>query len=295
MAAVPTPPPPSPPPRLHPVEVALPATGVFVLESRHGDGFRMEPSRHDFWELFFVVGGGGAFILDDSTLPCAEDDVIVVPPGVRHQILDSAGSPLALYGLCLSPALVALDAAAPAAGKLILPPDLLPTLRNHLRRLLFEQSTARPGAGYLLAGRALALLGLMTRGHLAAQTRAGDGGLAEVMREYLDELNERFFEVAGIDHEAARLRMSRRRFTQLFRQLSGRSWLQQVTNLRVAHARHLLASTRRSVTAIAFECGFEELSSFYRAFKRETGLAPLAWRERAIAQSLSGKCCTWPL
>lgn len=267
-----------PAPRLYPVEVELPPLGVFVLESRHGDGFRMEPSRHAFWELFFVLAGAGEFVLDEETLPCAEEDVIVVPPGVRHQIRDQPGNPLSLYALCLSPEWVALDAAAPAAGRLELPADLLPGLRTGLRRLLFEQSTARPGAGYLLAGRALALLGLMTRARLAARARGG-GGMAEMMREYVDDLRERFFEPADIDSEAARLRMSRRRFTQLFRQLTGRSWLEHLTELRVAHARRLLADTRRSVTAIAFECGFEELSSFYRAFKKQTGLAPLAWRE----------------
>ena len=267
------------PTRLEPVEVALPSVGVFVLESRHGDGFRMEPSSHDFWELFFVLGGAGEFVLDGESLACGEDDVIVVPPATRHQILDRPGAPLALYALCLADAWVRLDPALPVAGKLTLPPDLLPGLRKGLRRLLFEQSTARPGARYLLVGRALALLGLVTRGQLAAQARAVEGGLVLVMREYLAELGERFFEASDIDSEAARLRMSRRRFTQLFRQLAGCSWLEQVTALRVGHAQHLLRSTRRSVTAIAFECGFEELSSFYRAFKKSTGMAPLEWRE----------------
>lgn len=273
------------PPRLQPVEVALPPAGVFVLESRHGDGFRMEPSCHDFWELFFVLGGAGEFVLDGESLACAEDDVIVVPPGMRHQIRDRSGAPLALYGLCLADAWVRLDPAAPVAGKLELPRDLLPGLRSGLRRLLFEQSTARPGARYLLVGRALALLGLMTRGQLAAQARAAaEGGLMRVMRDYLAELHERFFEASDIDSEAARLRMSRRRFTQLFRELAGCSWLEQVTALRVGHAQHLLSSTRRSVTAIAFECGFEELSSFYRAFKKTTGMAPLEWRERGLSK-----------
>ncbi len=267
-----------PAPRLRPVEVALPPLGVFVLESRHDDGFRMEPSRHAFWELFFVLAGAGEFVLDGETLPCAEEDVIVVPPGVRHQILDQPGRPLSLYALCLAPELVTLDAAAPAAGKLELPADLLPGLRTGLRRLLFEQSTARTGAGYLLVGRALSLLGLIARGRLAADCRGG--GMADVMREYVGDLRERFFEPADIDSEAARLRMSRRRFTQLFREITGRSWLEHLTELRVAHARHLLEATRRSVTAIAFECGFEELSSFYRAFKKQTGMAPLAWREK---------------
>lgn len=264
--------------RNQPVEVALPRQGVFVLESYHGPGFQMEPSSHDFWEVFFVLAGAGSFHLDGGVHECAEDDVMVVPPGVVHQIHDQPGRPMSLYALCLAESLVAVDGAELAAGRVPLPPDLLPRLRAELRRLLFEQTTAQPGSDYLLVGRALALLGLMVRGRLAVERRAGDGGLALVMEAYLKDLKQRFFEPTDIDREATRLRMSRRRFTQLFRQLTGESWLEHLTNLRMDYAQQLLRETRRSVTAIAFECGYEELSSFYRAFKKRHRTAPLDWR-----------------
>jgi len=261
------------------VDVVLPRHGVFVLESLHGAGFRMEPSVHDFWEVFFVLAGAGRFMLNEKTISCTEDDVIVVPPGTRHVIEDQPGLPLSLYALCLAPSWVALDAQGFKAGRLDLPAELLPSLRSDLRRLLFAQSTAQPGAAYLLVGRALSLLGRMTRGLLLEERRAmAGGGFTAAMAGYVEELEQRFFEPMDIDREAARLRMSRRRFTQLFRGLTGQSWLEHVTGHRMAHARLLLKQTRRSVTAIAFECGYEELSSFYRAFKKQAGMAPLEWR-----------------
>lgn len=266
--------------RNQPVEVVLPPHGVFVLESFHGSGFRMEPSAHEFWEVFFVLSGAGRFTLNEQIIACAEDAVIVVPPGTSHVIEDQPGRPLSLYALCLAPSWVALDVGGFKAGLLDLPADLLPRLRSDLRRLLFAQSTAQPGAAYLLVGRALALLGLMTRGVLMEKRRAAaGGGFSEVMSGYVKDLEQRFFEPMDIDREAARLRMSRRRFTQLFRVQTGQSWLEHITRLRIGHAQYLLRQTRRSVTAIAFECGYEELSSFYRAFKKQTGLAPLEWRE----------------
>ena len=51
-----------------------------------------------------------------------------------------------------------------------------------------------------------------------------------------------------------------------------------MTQLRVEYAKRLLRETKRSVTAIAFECGFEELSNFYRAFKKHAQVPPLEWR-----------------
>ena len=73
--------------------------------------------------------------------------------------------------------------------------------------------------------------------------------------------------------------MSRRRFTQLFREVTGSTWADHLADLRVGYARQLLEETDRSIVAIAFESGFEDLSSFYRAFKKRTGLAPNRWRQ----------------
>jgi AraC family L-rhamnose operon regulatory protein RhaS len=263
-----------------PVAVRLPPCGVFVLESHHGSGFRMEPSRHDFWEVFFVLSGEGEIELDERRERCAGEDVLVVPPGVVHRITDRPEKPLALYGLCVAPRWMELGLSGRlGSGRLTLAAEVVPALRMELRRLLFEQTMGQPGTEYLLVGRTLTLLGRLVRAELAESRRPPPGAkLAEVMKAYALALDQRFFEPTDIDREAAALRMSRRRFTQLFREQTGRSWLEHVTLLRVDYAKRLLASTRRSVTAIAFECGFEELSSFYRAFKKHCGMAPLEWR-----------------
>jgi len=47
------------------------------------------------------------------------------------------------------------------------------------------------------------------------------------------------------------------------------------------YACQLLRGTSRSVIATAFECGYEDLSGFYRAFKRHTGRPPRAWRDES--------------
>ena len=56
--------------------------------------------------------------------------------------------------------------------------------------------------------------------------------------------------------------------------------------LRVEHARRLLQQTHRTIASIAFECGFEDLSTFYRAFKREVGTSPRRWRQGSSKPSL---------
>jgi AraC-like DNA-binding protein len=66
----------------------------------------------------------------------------------------------------------------------------------------------------------------------------------------------------------------KRDFEEIFDESPGR-WLQQ---RRVRHAATLLTTTDLSVTQVAFESGFEDLSHFSRSFKQITGASPTAYR-----------------
>ena len=108
----------------------------------------------------------------------------------------------------------------------------------------------------------------------------------QAVDRYLAELPDRFFEPTMLDQVAGELGMSRRRFTGLFRERAGESWADRVARLRVGHACRLLTDTPRSIAAIAFEVGYEDLSGFYRAFKRFVGVPPDAYRRRSAGAAL---------
>jgi AraC-like DNA-binding protein len=48
----------------------------------------------------------------------------------------------------------------------------------------------------------------------------------------------------------------------------------------IAHAKQLLRRTRLSVNEIAYAAGFGTRNTFFRAFRRATGLSPTQYRKR---------------
>jgi AraC family L-rhamnose operon regulatory protein RhaS len=267
-------------PRRTPVPVELPPHGVFVWESHHDHGFRMPPERHPFAELFYVLDGSGVFHLDAAAHPCRAGDVVVAPPGTRHQIEDG-DHPLTLYGIGVATHLLAADPAALAglpAGRLATPGPASDRVRSGLRRLLFEQTSTRPGGRTLVVGLALQLVAELVRVGVTPPPRENTDH-ARVVGRFLAELADRFYEPVDTDRAAAELGLSRRSFTRLFRRAAGCSYAKYVERVRIDYACRLLRQTGRSVTTIAFECGFEDLSSFYRAFKRRKGAPPRQWRQ----------------
>jgi AraC-like DNA-binding protein len=80
---------------------------------------------------------------------------------------------------------------------------------------------------------------------------------------------------------AATAGLSRWRFSRRFREVTGMSFRAYVAAVRLARARHLLVSSRRSITDIAHDVGFYDLPHFDRTFRAWFGVTPLAFRRQA--------------
>jgi AraC-like DNA-binding protein len=273
-----------------PVEVALPEYGVYLLESHHAPEFRMVEQSHPFLELFFVLSGSGTFRIDGQVHPCQRNDLVVVPPRRVHVIHDDPARPLSLYAVCVA-ALVTrhepdLFQRLPV-GRVRVGNSLAGEVRTNIRRMLFEQTRQRAFGSTLIVGLTLELLASLARHSTMAERHASadrpDASAAmrrSHVERYVAELAHRFFERATLDDAAAELGMSRRRFTTLFSEVTGKSWADYLTYLRIEYAKTLLRDTTRSIVSIAFECGYEDLSSFYRSFKRTAKVSPGHWREK---------------
>ncbi|MFT4539385.1 MAG: AraC-like DNA-binding protein [Planctomycetota bacterium] len=270
------------------------AWGICVLESHHAEEFRMELTTQTFLKIILVVQGKGALHTGSRSWDCEEGDIIVVPIGQEHRIEDRVGYPMSLYVVSILPNVLEVAALNPS----FLPAGVL--TRNRLvsaqteatmRQLLFEQTLEQPQSGAMVIGLTLRLLAVLVRtyGHYHDQERIVEfqpqpttDSRARV-QAYIEHLEQRFFEARDLDTAAKELGLSRRRFTQLFRSLTETSWLAYVRRLRITHAKRLLRQTHRTIASIAFECGFEDLSTFYRAFKREVGTSPSQWRQNEAA------------
>jgi len=271
-----------------PVPAPIPAFGIYVLESHHARDFRMPVTAHDFLKVMYVLGGSGRVTAGRAEWPLRAGDVSIVEEGFAHRIEDDPDHALALLVLCIKARVVKTAPDADPgfrACRIFRNPSLCHEARSAMRRLLFEQATARPGYAAAMIGVTLQMLASLGRAQHSKSPHASSdeanlaGPLARV-QAYVRTLEREFWVDEKLDGVAERLGLSRRHFTQLFRKAAGCSWLEHLRALRLQHAQHLLRTTERSIPMVAFECGFDDLSTFYRAFKTATGQAPGEWRNK---------------
>lgn len=68
-------------------------------------------------------------------------------------------------------------------------------------------------------------------------------------------------------------------FSHLFHQKTGVTFTRYVQTRRIEEAKRLLGETDRTITDIAFACGFNSLTHFNRVFRRGTGASPTGYRQ----------------
>lgn len=94
-------------------------------------------------------------------------------------------------------------------------------------------------------------------------------------------LEEHAHEPVDLDRTAAQVGLSSFHFLRLFANVLGVTPHQYLVRSRLRHAAALLAEEEVSITDIAYDVGFGDLSNFVRTFHRAAGVSPRAFRRAA--------------
>ncbi|MBC6992894.1 AraC family transcriptional regulator [Neolewinella lacunae] len=79
--------------------------------------------------------------------------------------------------------------------------------------------------------------------------------------------------------EVARIAsMSEQAFCRYFKKVTGKTFITYLTNYRIVYACKLLADEHSTIAEVAYDCGFNSLSQFNRAFKKHIGRTPTDYR-----------------
>lgn len=239
----------------------------------------MDWRRDGFSKLLLVIGGEGVLHLTDDTFALRAPSVCIVPAGTRHRMVDLAGKPLSIYGVCVQSCggnAASLIQAACDVPRVLHGDDAARRIQKWIRQILFEERRAERFSVEAQWSLVLRILVYLARHATTGKGERPDS--RERVRGYWTSLCHGGWETRSLDAVARGLGLGRRRFTQLFREVAGESWLECLNRLRMDHAVRLLKSTDLPVNAVAFECGFGDLTHFYRVFRARYNISPGRFR-----------------
>ncbi len=239
---------------------------------------------HDFPEVFWVESGRGIHRLNGAMQRLSAGTLVLIRPSDAHAFHCEKGQPFRVTNIAFPQrAWVAMRAryfprrkelwdAPPAARRRVLSPSAMMDLR-HLAEELASGRRDRAVLDRFLLNLRHALASRETQAEAAALPE----WLSRARREILGNRN-----FAGGARAFAKLAgRSAEHVARETRRLLGKTPTEIVNDARMIHAAARLAQSSDKITDVALDCGFVNLSHFYRIFRRRFGLTPHAYRTRA--------------
>ena len=155
-------------------------------------------------------------------------------------------------------------------------------LGGFIRQLTEESRLGRAGAESVLTKLAELMFIEVLRRYLEHLPAGRTGWLAglrdEVVGRALTLLHGQPGHPWTLEELARKAASSRSNLAKRFGELVGQPPMQYLARWRIQVAANLLAQSGAKVSTIGSEVGYDSEAAFSRAFKKETGLAPGAWR-----------------
>jgi AraC-like DNA-binding protein len=95
----------------------------------------------------------------------------------------------------------------------------------------------------------------------------------------LEYMNQNFDKAITLNEVARLANMSDAAFSRFFKQRTGNTFIDSLTEIRLGHASRMLIDTTQSIAEIAYHCGFNNISNFNRIFKKKKNCTPKDFRE----------------
>jgi len=164
-------------------------------------------------------------------------------------------------------------------------------LEASLRYALAEARSPRPGGAGVLAKLAEVLFIEVLRLHMNEQAEGRTGWLAgvndRIVGAALRALHGQPAQPWTLETLARAAGTSRSVLAERFQALVGTSPMQHLAQWRMLLASNLLVRSSAPLARIAEEVGYQTDTAFSRAFRREYGLPPAAWRRRQSGAPVS--------
>lgn len=267
---------------------------VLYIVERYKREFTFPIHKHDVCELNFIYGGEGLNrVVGDSAETIPDLDLVLIVGPIEHAWKQ---------GVCSK------DNIREISIQFELNSILPPSLQNKNQYLSIRQMMEKAKKGLVFSRPAimrvfpllermletkdnfenilvfLNVLNMLSRdensrilssGAFSQQETKPDSRRIQRVMQYVED---HYFEDIRLSDLAQLVNMASVTLARFFLNTTGQTVFTYVKAVRLGHASRLLVDTSRSISEIAYSCGFNNLSNFNRQFKVSKGITPKEFR-----------------
>lgn len=245
---------------------------------------------HDFSEIAIILEGAGINRVGDQEFPLVAGNVFVMHGARPHayqktkkltvtnitfdlSLLNSVN-----HGIATVPGYQALFVVEPALrrrGKftryMSLKMDQLIKVRALIDVMERELKEQKEGYEMMLFGHFLIMVSGLSRWYGHGLSEPAESKKVMKISRSISMMETHFGQTLDLDELASEANMSRRNFYRVFKEVTGEAPFAYLLRLRIMKGVNLLENTNKTITEIAFQCGFSDSNYFSRQFKQILG------------------------
>lgn len=262
----------------------------FQLSRNRDPYFRtMEFHAHDFLELYYFLDGSVTYYIEDQVYDLCPGDLLIIPAGKMHRpVIANEHAAYERMVLWITPQyLQSIDSPAGDLQKNLqkvgehgycvpFRGDETVFVTALLKKLLYMQKNDTDPK--FCAGAVELYLWTIFRSYGVIDTTHRNE--TQVIPQVIRYITEHFSEPLTLEDIAAEFFVSKSYLNRHFKAYTNSTVYAYIMALRLTHARRMLREGIPAVEA-GRECGFSDYSTFYKAFKTQTGLSPQQFKSRA--------------
>lgn len=247
----------------------------------------------DAWEMLICLNKSVKVVKDQDTMPMSEGDILFICPGVSHALLteDEEAETFVLSFICSSDHyLYSLQNGSFRAKEPMYAlvqammqelEDTFSPSSDRLRLLRFiPKSTSPVGAEQMICCYLEQLLILLLReatmeqGNVVSSSRFREAFQTYLTDQITEYIREHLSEPLTVQSIADHFHYSRARLSSLYKDATGISIGEFITDARIQEAKKMLHENVKSIAQISEELGFSSPQYFSYKFTKATGVPP---------------------
>ena len=235
---------------------------------------------HNSAELYYILKGEREYFVGDQFFKMSEGDLILVPEGILHRtdgksatclLVNFSMDYLAKYFTPKTMECLHLNRPfvfRPAQAQKESLSNLCNALHREYSRLDCEDTAILAGYLYQI------LFAISYDKNDYVQESYKDRRISSVVKY----INENYNAISNIEELSERFYISKYHLCRLFAQNLGVSLIGYLNTIKIKAACKLLSESKKGITDVAMECGFNSSSYFCKVFKSEMGMSPTAYK-----------------
>lgn len=244
---------------------------------------------HPYYEIFYLINGDCTFFIDHNIYKLNRGDLVIVPIGEIHKstypetgyserfVVSFRENNLGWINEILGEEMVKQSL---NMGVISIPDKRRDYVESLMHKMLFESE------GQDILSPAFIKTGLIELLLFIIRCRRYEENVIkeidvdnQLMQEIATYIYDNYDKRISLDDMSRKFHISRSYLSKKFKAITGFGFKEYLINVRIKNACAMLLETNKSITDIAFECGFNDSNYFGDAFRHVKGVSPNKYRK----------------